>query len=223
LPDPDELLDEDDPRRLGSLAHMLLERVDLAAAATDPEAALRAAAKMCPRYPGRAVLAEVRAVLASRLGQEMVRLPPAQVRREARFALVVGERPRLLLRGAIDLLCLLPERAMVIDYKRGPPADPQERAAYRAQVEIYALAAQDLTGGHLPVWGGLWFLGEAGNGPRTWRVTPERLAELREELHRAAAGVAGRYSLDGYWEGRPVGHCRATNCPFLQRCHGAAS
>jgi ATP-dependent helicase/nuclease subunit A len=222
-PWPEDLPDEDDPRKLGSVAHGLLERVDLAWAAKDPEAALRAALKMSPQQVGRSVLAEVRAVLASRLGREIAMLPAAQVRRETRFVLGIGDRPRLLLRGSIDLLCLLPERALVLDYKRGPPADPQERSVYRAQVEIYALAAHDLTGGHLPIWGGLWFLGEASRGPRTWRILPERLAELREELHDAAAAVAGRPSLEGYWEGREIGYCRATQCPYLARCHGAAS
>jgi hypothetical protein len=153
----------------------------------------------------------------------MASLPEGQLQRERPFVLAIGERPRLVLHGSIDLLCLLPERALVIDYKRGPPADPAERSAYRTQVEIYALAAHDFTGGHLPLWGGLWFLGEAQKGPRNWRIGPERLAGLRGELERAASQVAGRSSLEGLWEGREIAHCRATQCPFLTRCHGSAS
>ncbi len=219
----EDLPDEDDPRQLGSLAHRLLELVDFALAAKDPEGALRAAVKLSSRPVPRSVLGEVRAVIDSRLGHEMAALPEGQLLRETRFALSVGEHPRLLLRGAIDLLCLLPERALVIDYKRGVPADPEERSAYKTQVEIYALAAHDFTGGHLPLWGGLWFLGEASRGPRLWRIGPERLAEVREGLASAASTVAGRASLEGYWEGREIGHCRATQCPFLARCHGPAS
>jgi hypothetical protein len=171
----------------------------------------------------KSVLAEVRAVLTSALGKQLAGLPAAQVQRERPFVLAIGERPRLVLHGAIDLLCLLPERALVIDYKRGPPADPEERRAYRAQVEIYALAAHDFTGGHLPLWGGLWFLGEAQRGPRLWRIEPERLEQLRRELASAAAEVAGRSSLEGVWQGREIAHCRRTQCPYLARCHGSGS
>jgi ATP-dependent exoDNAse (exonuclease V) beta subunit len=219
----DELPNDEGPRQLGSLAHALLERIDFAAAAKDPDAALRETVAVIPRKVPKSVLGEVRAVLASRLGVEMASLPQSQVQRERPFVLAVGERPRLVLHGAIDLLSLLPERALVIDYKRGPPADPKERSAYRTQVEIYALAAHDFTGGHLPLWGGLWFLGEAQRGPRTWRIDADRLAVLRDDLSKAASEVAGRTSLEGIWEGRDIGHCRATQCPYLARCHGAGS
>jgi ATP-dependent exoDNAse (exonuclease V) beta subunit len=219
----DVLPNDEGPRQLGSLAHALLERIDLAAAAGDPDAALRDAVALSPRKVPKSVLGEVRAVLSSHLGLEMATLPLSQLQRERPFVLAVGEKPRLVLHGAIDLLCLLPERALVVDYKRGPPADPKDRSVYRTQVEIYALGAHDFTGGHLPLWGGLWFLGEAQRGPRTWRIHGERLAELRDDLSRAAVQVAGRTSLEGVWEGRDIGHCRATQCPFLARCHGAAS
>jgi ATP-dependent helicase/nuclease subunit A len=219
----DELPYDEGARQLGSLAHALLERVDLAAAAQDPEGALRAAAALSPRPVPKSVLGEVRAVLGSRIGKEMAGLSAAQVQRERPFVLAIGERPRLVLQGSIDLLCLLPERALVIDYKRGPPGDPTERSVYRAQVEIYALAAMDFTGGHLPLWGGLWFLGEAQKGPRLWRIEPERLVELRHELESAAGEVAGRPGLEALWGGRAIDHCRATQCPFLARCHGSGS
>ena len=67
-------------------------------------------------------------------------LPPKRVWRELPFALRAGP---LVIRGAIDLLCVLDDCLLVVDYKRGPP---RARAGYRAQVDIYALAASRIVG-----------------------------------------------------------------------------
>src|SRR5581483_11293737 len=153
---PEDLPLDDDPRVLGSLAHRLLEVVDLSHAARDVEAALREAERrVSPEGVGPELLSEVRSVLASPLGQTMLRLPPGRVLRETPFVLRLGADPTLVASGSIDLLLILDDRVVVLDYKRGPP---RATASYEAQVRLYALAARELTGGNLPVHAGLWFL-----------------------------------------------------------------
>jgi ATP-dependent exoDNAse (exonuclease V) beta subunit len=218
--DVDELPLEEDPRALGSLAHRLLEVVDLTRAAQDLDGALRsAAARVSPQGVDAKLLQEVQSVLGSPLGQRMLGLPPGRVRREVPFVLRLGSKPTLVATGSIDLLLVLDDRVVVLDYKRGPP---RETASYEAQVRLYALAAQELTGGALPVHAGLWFLRAGAVDPRTSEVTPEELTRLRRELSSVARGVAGRDARRSLFPGKELAHCRAIDCGFVGRCHGSA-
>ncbi|MHB1846062.1 MAG: UvrD-helicase domain-containing protein, partial [Deltaproteobacteria bacterium] len=206
---------DEDPRAQGSRAHELLELVDLKAAAIDPSAAVALAAARLgfggvedPELPG-----DIVALLSSPLGRRICALPPERILRERSFVLRLGP---LIVRGSIDLCCVLDDGLLVVDYKRGAA---RERADYRAQVEIYALAASRLIAGALPIDGALWFLGEADQGPRRWRISPERLAELEGELRRAA-GLALVPPADlSPLPGLPPTACQTLECAYLQRCH----
>jgi len=243
---PEEIPETGDPRQLGSRAHELLEIVDLALAARDPEAAVeRALAQLSPHPPmeeavpkrgsdsvgprrsrggprahqplltadDREVAHEVTALLSSPFGRRICSLPPGRVQRELPFALRAGP---LVVRGAIDLLCVLDDCVLVVDYKRGPPT---LKASYRAQVDIYALAASKIIAGDHPIEGALWYLGEAAQGPRRWAVGAARLEELSRELSRAAAEVAGKPAGHALWPGLEVAGCEAIDCGYLRRCH----
>jgi ATP-dependent exoDNAse (exonuclease V) beta subunit len=222
---PEEIPAEGDARELGSRAHELLEHVDLALAGRDPALAVERATEQLGFAPGaegsedRKLIEEVTALLASPLGRRICELPPKRVRRELPFALRAGP---LVVKGAIDLLCVLDDCVLVVDYKRGPP---RPRAGYKAQVEVYALAASRLFFGdpevreHLPIEGALWYLGEAGAGPRRWPVASERLTELSLQLERVGDQVAGMPSGYGVAPGLEVGGCEAIDCGYLPRCH----
>jgi hypothetical protein len=213
---PEELPDIGDPRELGSRAHELLEHVDLSAAALDPAAAVeRAAQRLGPARPSddREVSREVTTLLASPFGRQLCALRPERIRRELKFALRVGP---LLVRGAIDLLCILDDCVLVVDYKRGPPS---LKASYRAQVELYALAASRMIAGQLPIEGALWYLGEAARGPRRWQIDGPQLTELSDRLAAAAVAIAAQPAGHQLWPGLEVQGCRAIDCGYLPRCH----
>jgi len=193
--------------------------IDLSAAARDLEGALRdAAARVSPRGVDSNLIQEVRSVLLSPLGQRMLRLPPERVMREAPFVLRLGSDPVLVATGSIDLLLVLDDRVVVLDYKRGPP---RANASYLAQVRLYALAAREMTGGALPVHAGLWFLKAGSGDPETFEVTADELEALRRELEVAAHGVAGRDARRTSFPGREPQHCRSIDCGFAGRCHPA--
>ncbi|MHB8420894.1 MAG: UvrD-helicase domain-containing protein [Myxococcales bacterium] len=214
---PEEVPVEGDPRQLGSLAHALLERVDLSLAARDPSAAVERAARELGPVPGPSddgeVRREVASLLASPLGRQICALPSNRVWRERPFVLRTGP---LLVRGSIDLLCILDDRVLVLDYKRGPP---KLQAGYRAQVDIYALAASRLLGGGLPIEGALWYLGEAKAGPHRWPVGAARLEELSRELAARAEATGLRPAGLAPWPGLAESGCRAIDCAYLSRCH----
>ena len=217
---PDDLPAEDDPRALGSLAHRLLETVDLAAAAKNLETALAEAARQVSvEAVDPQLLDEVRGVLRSALGQEMLTLPPERVRREVPFVLRLGEEPRLVVTGSIDLLLFRKDELWVIDYKRGPP---KKTASYEAQLRLYALAARELVGGAVPLRAGLWFLRQSQVGPQSVDLDAAGLERWRRNLERSAAEVAGRDGRGTLFPGIEVKKCRALGCGYVGRCHGAA-
>ncbi len=214
-----ELPRDDDPRARGSRAHELLEIVDLGLAAREPARAVAEAAERlgAPASEDREVTGEVETLLASPFGRRLCALPPERILRERPFVLRVGP---LVVRGSIDLCCVLDEGLLVVDYKRGPP---RETAGYRAQVELYALAASRLIAGGLSIEGALWFLGEAERGPRRFAVTPGRLVALESELRAAAAAALSQSPGFSPWTGLDPAGCRAIGCDYLGRCHPAAA
>jgi len=112
-------------------------------------------------------------------------------------------------------------KAMVIDYKRGPP---RLEPSYRAQVELYALAASRLLGGHLPVEGGLWFLKESAQGPGLWAIDAGRLEEIEDSLRPVAAQLLSMGQPTVPWPGIEAPRCRRMGCGYVDACHpGEAS
>jgi ATP-dependent exoDNAse (exonuclease V) beta subunit len=218
---PEDLPVEEGPRQLGSYAHRLLEVVDLARAATDPAGAVEQAARSVwgPPEERRQISGEVQALLASPFGRRICALPPDRIWRERDFALRIGPAPDLILRGSIDLLCILDGKALVIDYKRGPP---RLEPSYRAQVDLYALAASRLLGGHLPVEGGLWFLKEAAQGPGLWAIGAERLREIETSLRPVATELLSMPDARIPWPGIEAPRCRRMGCGYVDTCHPGA-
>ena len=127
-------------RRIGSLVHRCLERAGLDTAAAI-EATLDAEAKALDLSPG--ATAEARRLLQVALDSPLLARARAAAARyhEVPFFVKVGG---VVLSGAIDLLFLEDDGAVIVDFKTDAVRDEAEVArraeAYRPQVLAYALA-----------------------------------------------------------------------------------
>jgi ATP-dependent exoDNAse (exonuclease V) beta subunit len=204
----------------GTLAHRLLEQVDLRLSGEERTHALGRLVErngLDPAAPDVAeVLAWVERFLAGDWGR---RLAGEGVHRELPFVLRVPAGPvALCLKGKIDLLIEEPDGVTVLDYKtaRGAPGDE----AYAFQLGCYALAAT------------AWC--RPGGAVRTG-IVPLRqdapvVLERRTDLDAVEAGLGSlarslvEAVTEGEWEGRAKAHCQAIGCGFVSRCHkeGAA-
>ncbi len=178
-----------DPRLRGILVHELLERLDLLAPApVDPGELRTPEGESLPRAQADEIVALVAAFARSPL---RARLAGARaVRREAPFALSLGEGP--LLTGVVDALADEDgSRALVVDYKTDrlrAGEDPAARVAgaYAAQRAAYALAA--LAEGFATVEVAYAFL-ERADEPVQARFASADAPALEGELLAAAAPV----------------------------------
>jgi ATP-dependent exoDNAse (exonuclease V) beta subunit len=204
----------------GTLAHRLLEQVDLGLTEDARTSALSALVEregLDPAVPEVAeVLAWVERFLSGELGR---RLAGDGVHREQPFVLRIPAGPvTLCLKGKIDLLIEEPGGVTVLDYKTAREAGGDE--AYAFQLGCYALAAR------------AWC--RPGGQVRTGVVplrqgTPVAL-EVRDDLEEVEArlGSLARALVEavegGQWEGRAKARCQAIGCGFVSRCHkgGAA-
>jgi hypothetical protein len=128
----------------GTLAHALLERLDLGGdAGAGDVRSLAGAHGLTLSDDEAAELSELVARFAASPLADRLR-SASDVRREARFAFVL-EPSRVLVSGALDVLAREEERALVVDYKsdrlggRSPAAVVE--AEYATQRLVYALAA----------------------------------------------------------------------------------
>jgi ATP-dependent exoDNAse (exonuclease V) beta subunit len=137
-----------DARLRGTIAHLVLERADLARPqAIDASLVDRLAAQAGATAPDCA--AEVAALVAGFLDGDLGRrLAGARsLRREVPFAFpLVTPAGEVLLNGVVDAIAREGDRALVVDYKSdrlAPGDDPQARVArdYGVQRAVYALAA----------------------------------------------------------------------------------
>ncbi len=216
----------------GTLAHRLLEQVSLAdLGPKTPLAELKQRLGALLEAQGEdpkslaPVVDAVAGFLDSEYGRRLStvgRETPERLLRELPFALQLapgpGEPPgpRLLLRGQLDALLLDQGRATVLDYKHSAA---KGTARYAVQLDAYALAAHQITGGALPVQAGLVFLRSRG-APVSLRPEQDDAARART---RAALLEAARSIAEGRRTGRfgkrePAG-CRELGCGFIWRCH----
>ncbi len=204
----------------GTLAHDLLERVDLAAYPRHGAAALDEVLATLPASPEvdvAEVRARVAAFLDSRFGRKLC-ARAGSVRREVPFAYAV-ESPtgvRLLLKGQMDLVLFDDaEGVTILDYKLArPPADDREPGAYRVQLLAYAAAARALW--NRPARTGLVYLREAVPAPRFYPAD-DPTAEL-QELAAALASTRLSEHDDGPAP-RPLATCTALHCGYVGRCY----
>jgi hypothetical protein len=209
---------------LGTLAHKLLELAPLDLPRDERKAALLRlldleggdSADSAHAEVVEAVEAYLDAPLAARMAQAG---GPPRLHRELPFALRIdpGKGPALVVRGQLDALLVDRDSATVIDYKlsRG-----SEAARYRFQLDAYALAADRLVEGTVPVRSALVFL--RAKGPRMEEQAPREAAELRriEERLAGAGAVLADGRRTGHWPRIEVARCRELACGFVRRCHG---
>jgi ATP-dependent exoDNAse (exonuclease V) beta subunit len=209
---------------LGTLAHRLLELAPLDVPRGERKAALLRLLDLeggDGTDPAHAeVVAAVQAYLDDPLAARMARAGgPPRLHRELPFALRVdpGKGPALVVRGQLDALLVDGDSATVIDYKlsRG-----SEAARYRFQLDAYALAADRLVEGAVPVRSALVFL--RAKGPRIEEQPARDASELRriEDRLESAGGVLADGRRTGHWPRIDVARCREVGCGFLRRCHG---
>jgi ATP-dependent helicase/nuclease subunit A len=136
-------------RLRGSIAHELLERIDLAAPAPTAPAEVLARARAHGAEFDEATAAEVAGLVDAFSGSALrARLAAAEdLRREAPFAFelpVPGGAP-VLVTGVVDAMVREDRSTLVVDYKSDRLAgdDPAERVerSYGIQRVVYALAA----------------------------------------------------------------------------------
>ncbi|MFL5362366.1 MAG: UvrD-helicase domain-containing protein [Myxococcales bacterium] len=210
---------------LGTLAHRLLENVALDLPREERGRHLARLLELeggDAADPGHAeVVAAVEAFLDDPLAARMARAgTPPRLHRELPFALRVG--PGLVVRGQLDALLVDGDAATVIDYKLSRGSDAAAR--YGFQLDAYALAADRLVEGAVPVQSSLVFLRSRGGaaGPRIVeqpRRDPEELRRVEARLVEAGKVLAeGRRT--GVWPRIDEARCREAGCGFVRRCHG---
>jgi ATP-dependent exoDNAse (exonuclease V) beta subunit len=212
----------------GTLAHRLLERIDLgawhAAAHGDPAAAdalldatLAREGYAAPHAPDvAAVRTTVGAFLAGRFGRSLAARPAKSLAREESFVFAPLEAPggaRLQLKGQMDLVLFDDGGVTVLDYKL---ARSTSRANYRFQLMAYAAAARALW--ERPVRVGLVYLLDADPQPTLVTPTDAELDATCATLAELAARLAESRRV-GAFPGLAPPSCRALACGFHARCH----
>ncbi len=209
-----------DARAEGTLAHRILERVDVAAFGRDEA---RAAASAILEREGVSrdhpkhdvVVARVMKFLGGSYAARVARAG-GEVLREHPFVLAVrdAEGRALAVRGSIDLLVRWPDGAVdVLDYKRprGPSAAP-----YAFQLDAYVLAARDLFPEANAVRAGIVFLGGDAAEPAWQRAFDGDAARAR------LASLGGRL-VEARWTERFVRvdlpACHEIHCGYVPYCH----
>jgi ATP-dependent exoDNAse (exonuclease V) beta subunit len=204
---------------LGTLAHRLLELMPLPARELRRDLSRILAQEGEDPREHEELLDAACAFVDSPLGARMTAAGPGRLQRELPFVLRLAREgaPELLVRGQIDALLLDGGCATVVDYKLSR-LRPVER--YAAQLDAYALAAREITGGEVPVQTGIVFLRSKG-APFVERRGPDEAAlhGISERLLDAGERIArGRAS--GEWPKIDRARCEAIECGFVTRCHG---
>jgi ATP-dependent exoDNAse (exonuclease V) beta subunit len=129
----------------GSIAHLLLEQIDLAGPAVPDAGAVEQAARMADAEVSHDDVADLQELVRAAIeGDVLARaLAAPRVRREEGFAFVLGDVP---FTGFVDLLAEEADgTALVVDYKTNPvegaDLEALTEADYGLQRRIYALAA----------------------------------------------------------------------------------
>ena len=184
-----------DPLQRGSLAHELLEALDLADPRPPTAEEVRALAGLDDLELTDAEIADLRALVEAAIGTSTLqRIRHAtRIHREQPFTLTLtsDHHAKPLLNGVVDLLAIEPDGgALVVDYKtdRLDGADPEEVVAhgYAIQRAIYALAA--LRSGAPRVEVAHLFL-ERPEEPAVARFAAADAPDLERQVLRRAEGL----------------------------------
>jgi ATP-dependent helicase/nuclease subunit A len=179
----------------GSVAHLLLERLDFAAPAAPQSAAvvelIESMGEPARAHEVQEITEMVEAFSASALRERIAEA--RQVRTELPFAFTLDAAGRsLLINGVVDVHAVEDDRTLVVDYKsnRLGGLTPVEitKASYSTQRLVYALAA--LREGAERVEVAYVFLERAGEPVISTYVQADDAA-LEAELLALAAGVTG--------------------------------
>ncbi|MDQ3266457.1 MAG: UvrD-helicase domain-containing protein [Myxococcota bacterium] len=217
-----------DPRRRGTMAHRLLERVELPRVLQGPqvlhthlEELLRSEGVDPSVQPWAEVVSWAEGFLRTPFGRVLALADPSRVHRELPFLLRLPAGPSGLsvhLKGQIDLLFEDEDGgATIIDYKSSV-RHGDGLLPYAFQLDCYALAARGFIQDGVRIRTGIAFLREAQPGPDMRETAAAegaeaRLVTLGESLLRDLRV--------GSWEGRPEETCRSLGCGYRSRCHGA--
>jgi ATP-dependent exoDNAse (exonuclease V) beta subunit len=197
------------PLAKGDLAHAMLEQIDFSGSessclATCSRVALLSG--LAPDTPGVAeVTSEVMALAASPFASEVT---GKKLFREYPFVLRLRGDADYYIKGAMDLVAMDKERAIVYDYKYARGADA-DLSGYRFQLQAYQVA---LSKGwpHLERNGSLIFLRDSV------RVdVPCDVAAFEKELIRLMDAIRQR-SNEADFALRD--ECDGSHCPFRTRC-----
>ncbi len=216
-----------DPRQRGTLAHRLLERMELGIVAKGgPELRkhledLLWAEGESPKE-NEQMLEQVSDFLGTRFAAELARAGEGRVHRELPFLLRLEGTGGLAvhLKGKIDLLFEAGDgSALVLDYKFSK-AHPAGLDPYGFQLDCYALAARQYVREGVPVRTGIAFVREGKREPelrdRTSEVDPVTFAQRLIEGAGELMDASRRFD----WPGLPQERCKAIRCGYQYRCHG---
>ncbi len=220
-----------DKRTQGTLAHRVLERVDLKLTYASPKAQREHLEGLVweegadPSAPNaREVVGWAQHFLSTAFARRLAAAGPNRVHREIPFLLrLEGEGGcKIHLKGQVDLIFEDDEGgAMVIDYKTGE-RQPEGLAPYQFQLDCYALAAHNLVKKGVPVRTGVAFLQQRSPEPEMrppssdedLRAFERRLVQATSQLLEATDR--------GEWAGLPRNRCSEIRCGYLYRCHASA-
>jgi ATP-dependent exoDNAse (exonuclease V) beta subunit len=204
--DPDAL----DRMVRGSIAHLLLEQLDLDRPEVPDEAAVALAAQMNDAEVGAEDIADLQVLVRAAIEGDVLQRAVAarRVRREEGFTFVLDDVP---FNGFVDLLAEEHDgTALVVDYKTNPvegvDLEALTEADYGLQRRIYALAA--LRSG-APVVEVIHLYLERPAEPVTARYTAADAVALEAELRAGAAPL-----VHGEFPVAPVPHLGlCSGCP----------
>lgn len=219
-----------DRRLRGTLAHLLLEQVDLELVG-GPEPKLREHLEGLlwleghdPKDPrSKEIVDWALGFLRTPFAARLKAAGRARVHRELPFVLRLGGkdgRLALHLRGQIDLLFEDEQGgATVIDYKSSV-RHAEGLAPYAFQLDCYALAARNFVREGVPIRTGIAFLREPDPGPDLRPIaTAAQLDQMEERLVASAVRLLAN-SRSHDWPGLERTQCQALGCGFMYRCHG---
>jgi ATP-dependent exoDNAse (exonuclease V) beta subunit len=218
-----------DYRQRGTLAHRLLESVELSwVQGADADLRQHLADLLWAQGvepdgdDGRKILGWVHRFLRTPFAARLANAGPDRVHRELPFMLRLGEHPAVYLKGQIDLLFEDEAGgATVIDYKASR-RHPRGVEAYRFQLDCYALAARRFVKEGVRIQTGIAFLAEGCPEPEIRHAQEFDLESFQAELLRSAiALLESTPGLD--WAGLPPQECASLGCGYQYRCHSQAA
>ena len=211
---------DSDARIRGTLAHRVLEKLNVQAAAHDPDGALSAALDRALAGTRATTHEEIRWRVAPFVRGACLRewaSRASRIEREVPFALSVeGCEPRLLVRGQIDVVVHAGDSVDVIDYKVSKPRGGEATEPHAFQLAVYAEAVQRAVGTGVRVRAGVQFLDGTSSEP-CYRAAPA------VDVAAVLGGVARDLEharRTNVFAGRPRTHCERIGCGYLGLCHG---